>query len=63
MIRSSTLSVSKFLHSIGTSAAERQIFLVNSVVGKAKQDKRQLPKILGLEPPLVRKIWKSMCMR
>ncbi len=52
MIRSSTLSESKFLHSIGTSAAERQRFLVNSIVGKAKRKQETIAKDIGIETSL-----------
>jgi hypothetical protein len=52
MIKRSTLSESKFLHSIGTSAAERQRFLVNSVVGKAKRQQETIAKDIGIETSL-----------
>jgi hypothetical protein len=37
MIKRSTLSESKFLHTIGTSAAERNKVILNSVMSKAKR--------------------------
>jgi hypothetical protein len=48
IIRRSTLSESKFLHSIGTSAAERQKILVNSVVDKAKRQQETIIKDIGI---------------
>jgi hypothetical protein len=42
------LSESKFLHSIGTSAAERQKILVNSVVDKAKRQQETIIKDIGI---------------
>jgi hypothetical protein len=48
VIRRSTLSESKFLHSIGTSAAERQKILVNSVVDKAKRQQETIIKDIGI---------------
>jgi len=48
IIRRSTLSESKFLHSIGTSAAERQKILVNSVVDKAKRQQETIIEDIGI---------------
>jgi hypothetical protein len=59
MIKRSTLSESKFLHSIGTSAAERQKFLVNSVVGKAKRQQESIAKDIGIETSITEEDIKS----
>jgi hypothetical protein len=59
MIKSSTLSESKFLHSIGTSAAERQRVLVNSVVDKAKRQQETIAKDIGIETSLTEEDIKS----
>ena len=51
-IRRSTLMESKFLHSIGTSAAEREKVLISSVVDKAKRQQEKIVKDIGIETSL-----------
>ena len=48
MIKRSTLSESKFLHSIGTSAGEREKVIINTVVDKAKQRQETIIKDIGI---------------
>jgi hypothetical protein len=52
MIKRSTLSESKFLHSIGTSAAERNKDIVNTVLEKAKQQQATIVKDIGIDTSL-----------
>ena len=47
MIKRSTLSESKFLQSIGSSAGEREKVIINTVIDKARQGKIQSLKTLG----------------
>jgi hypothetical protein len=48
MIKKSTLSESKFLHSIGTSAGEREKVIINTVLDKAKQRQETIAKDIGI---------------
>jgi hypothetical protein len=48
MIRKSTLSESKFLHSIGTSAGEREKVIVSTVLNKARQKQKSIAKDIGI---------------
>lgn len=48
MIKSSTLSESKFLHSIGTSAGERKREIVSTVLDKAKRQQETIVKDIGI---------------
>jgi hypothetical protein len=48
MIKKSTLSESKFLHSIGTSAGEREKVIVGAVMEKAKQKQQSIAKDTGI---------------
>lgn len=48
MIRKSTLSESKFLHSIGTSATEREKALVSTVLDKTKRQQEEISKDIGI---------------
>ena len=48
MIKKSTLSESKFLHTIGTSAGEREKVIVGSVMEKAKQKQQSIAKDTGI---------------
>jgi len=48
MIKRSTLSESKFLHSIGTSAGERKKEIVNTVLDKAKWQQETIVKDIGI---------------
>jgi hypothetical protein len=48
MIKSSTLSESKFLHSIGTSASEREKVLVSTVLDKTKRKQEEIRKDIGI---------------
>lgn len=48
MIKKSTLSESKFLHSIGTSAGEREKVIINTVIDKAKQRQETIIKDIGI---------------
>jgi hypothetical protein len=48
MIRKSTLSESKFLHSIGTSAGEREKVIASTVLDKAKQKQNSIAKDIGI---------------
>jgi hypothetical protein len=48
MIRSSTLSESKFLHSIGTSSRERKKVIINTVIDKARQRQEKIIKDIGI---------------
>jgi hypothetical protein len=52
MIRRSTLSESKFLHSIGTSAGERKKEIVSTVLEKAKQQQATIIKDIGIDTSL-----------
>jgi hypothetical protein len=52
MIRKSTLSESKFLHSIGTSAGEREKVIVDTVLNKAKQKQKSIAKDIGIRTSL-----------
>jgi hypothetical protein len=52
MIKKSTLSESKFLHSIGTSAGEREKVIINTVIDKAKQKQKTINKDIGIETSL-----------
>ena len=42
------MSESKFLHSIGTSAGERQKILINTVVDKAKRQQETIIEDIGI---------------
>jgi len=48
MIKRSTLSESKFLHSIGTSAGERKKEIVSTVIDKAKRQQETIVKDIGI---------------
>ncbi|MGH9975704.1 MAG: hypothetical protein ACRD8Z_07700 [Nitrososphaeraceae archaeon] len=48
MIKKSTLSESKFLNSIGTSAGERENVIVNTVLDKAKRQRETISKDIGI---------------
>ena len=48
MIRKSTLSESKFLHSIGTSATEREKVIVDTVLDKTKREQEEIRKDIGI---------------
>ena len=48
LIKTSTLSESKFLHSIGTSAAGRKKEIVNTVLDKAKRQQETIAKDIGI---------------
>jgi hypothetical protein len=48
MIKRSTLSESKFLHSIGTSAGEREKVIINTVIDKAKQQQVAIANDIGI---------------
>ena len=48
LIKTSTLSESKFLHSIGTSAAGRRKEIVNTVLDKAKRQQETIAKDIGI---------------
>ena len=48
LIRKSTLSESKFLHSIGTSAGERKREIINTVLNKAKRQQESIVKDIGI---------------
>lgn len=48
IIRSSTLSESKFLHSIGTSASEREEVIVSTVLDKTKREQEEIRKGIGI---------------
>jgi hypothetical protein len=52
MIKRSTLLESKFLHSIGTSAAERRKEVVSTVLEKAKRQKATIIKDIGVDTSL-----------
>ena len=52
MIRSSTLSESKFLHSIGTSAGEREKVIESTVLNKARQKQKSIAKDIGIRTSL-----------
>ena len=52
MIKRSTLSESKFLHSIGTSAGEREKVIINTVLEKAKQRQETIIEDIGIETSL-----------
>jgi hypothetical protein len=52
MIKRSTLSESKFLHSIGTSAGERKNEIVSTVLEKAKQRQATIVKDIGIDTSL-----------
>jgi hypothetical protein len=52
MIKRSTLSESKFLHSIGTSAGEQEKVLVNTVLNKAKLQQETIIKDIGIRTSL-----------
>jgi hypothetical protein len=47
-IRKSTLSESKFLHSIGTSAVEREKVIASSVLDKTKRQQEQISSDIGI---------------
>jgi hypothetical protein len=51
-IKRSTLSESKFLHSIGMSAGERRKEIVNTVLEKAKQQQATIVKNIGIDTSL-----------
>lgn len=51
-IKRSTLSESKFLHSIGVSAGERRKEIVNTVLEKAKQQQATIVKNIGIDTSL-----------
>lgn len=48
MIRTSTLSESKFLHSLGTSATEREKVLVSTVLDKTKRQQEEIRNDIGI---------------
>lgn len=48
MIKRSTLSESKFLHSIGTSAGEREKVIINTVLDKAKRQQETIANDIGI---------------
>ena len=48
MIKRSTLSESKFLHSIGTSASEREKVIVSKAVDKTKRQQEAIRKEIGI---------------
>jgi hypothetical protein len=48
MIKKSTLSESKFLHSIGTSAGEREKVIINTALDKAKRQQETIAKDIGI---------------
>ncbi len=52
MIKRSTLSESKFLHSIGTSAGERKKEIVSTVLEKAKRQQATIIKDIGIDTSL-----------
>jgi hypothetical protein len=52
MIKRSTLSESKFLHSIGTSAGERRKEIVSTVLEKAKRQRATIIKDIGIDTSL-----------
>jgi hypothetical protein len=52
MIKRSTLAESKFLHSIGTSAAEREKILVNDALIKSRIQKEMAIKNVGIPAPI-----------
>ena len=52
MIKRSTLSESKFLHSIGTSAGERKKEIVSTVLEKVKQQQATIIKDIGIDTSL-----------
>lgn len=49
MIKNSTMAESKFLHSIGISASERENKLLKNVMIRAKQEKENIEKDTGIE--------------
>jgi hypothetical protein len=52
MIKSSTLSESKFLHSMGTSAGERRKEIFSTVLEKAKRQQATIVKDIGIDTSL-----------
>jgi hypothetical protein len=52
MIKASALSESKFLHSIGLSAAEREKTIVNDVLDKAKHQQEIISEEIGIRTSL-----------
>jgi hypothetical protein len=48
MIKSSTLSESKFLHSIGTSVGERKKEIVSTVLDKVKREQETITNNSGV---------------
>ena len=52
MIKRSTLSESKFLHSIGTSAGERKKDIVSTVLDKVKRQQETIVKDIGIRTSL-----------
>jgi hypothetical protein len=52
MIKRSTLSESKFLHSIGTSAGQRKDEIVSTVLEKVKQQQATIIKDIGIDTSL-----------
>ena len=48
MIKSSTLSESKFLHSIGTSVGERKKEIVSTVLDKVKKEQETITSDIGV---------------
>lgn len=52
MIKSSTLQESKFLHSIGSSAAEREEKIIDRVLNKAKQEQQIIAEESGVRTSL-----------
>lgn len=53
MIKKSTLSESKFLHSIGTSAGEREKVIVDTALDKAKRQQESISKDIGIGTSLI----------
>jgi hypothetical protein len=59
MIKRSTLSESKFLHSIGTSAGERRNEIVSTVIEKAKRQQATIVNDIGIGTSLTEEDIKS----
>ena len=59
MIKKSTLSESKFLHSIGTSAGERRREIVSTVLEKAKRQQATIVNNIGIRTSLTEEDIKS----
>jgi hypothetical protein len=59
MIKKSTLSESKFLHSIGTSAGERRREIVSTVLEKTKRQQATIVNDIGIRTSLTEEDIKS----